>query len=141
MSLEFGQVNWLAVIVSAVATFLLGGVWYSALFRDAWVKAHGFTEEQAKQMQASMNPAIFFGGMFVCYLVLTVVVAVLFRSFGVGSVMQGLGWGLVLWLAPTAALKMTDHIASGKPAAAFVIDAGFQLVALVVTGAVLGGWR
>jgi hypothetical protein len=38
MSLD---INWLAVVVAAVATFVLGGVWYGPLFGRVWRAAEG----------------------------------------------------------------------------------------------------
>jgi hypothetical protein len=142
MSLELGQINYWAVLVAAVVVFMLGGVWYTALFGDLWLQMHGISEEHAKVLREKQkSPATFFGGMFLCYLVLAAVTAVVFQWAGVSGLGSGICWGIVLWVAPTAALKMTDHIASGKPFGAFAIDAGFQLIALAITGAVVGGWR
>jgi hypothetical protein len=140
MALDVGQINVWAVLVSAVVVFLLGGLWYTALFGELWKRLHGISEEQARAMQAQMSPPLFFGGMLASYLVLAVVMAVLFRWGSVQSAGQGVGWALACWLGPTASLKMTDHIASGKPIGAFLLDSSFQLIAMVVTGAILGGW-
>lgn len=140
-STDVTAINYLAVGVAAVITFMLGGVWYAPLFGKAWAKAHGLSEEYLKELQTRRPPALFFGGMLVCYLVLAFVLAVIFRAGSIDTVAAGAKWGLILWIAPIAALKMTDHIASGKPWAAYGIDAGFQLIALVVTGAIVGGWN
>jgi len=44
------QVNYVAVLVCAVVTFLLGGLWYSpVLFAKRWVALVGLTEEQMKK--------------------------------------------------------------------------------------------
>ncbi|HNV31146.1 MAG TPA: DUF1761 domain-containing protein, partial [Cyclobacteriaceae bacterium] len=43
------QLNYLAILVAALSTFLIGGLWYSpALFGKAWMKENGFTEESMK---------------------------------------------------------------------------------------------
>ncbi len=43
-------INWLAGIVAAASTFLLGGLWYSpALLGKAWMRANGFTEDDVKK--------------------------------------------------------------------------------------------
>ncbi|MES1225993.1 MAG: DUF1761 domain-containing protein, partial [Bacteroidota bacterium] len=34
----FSHLNWLAILVAAVAYFALGAIWYSFLFRDPWIK-------------------------------------------------------------------------------------------------------
>ena len=40
------EINWIAVVVAAVACFLLGGLWYSkALFGKAWQRETGLTDE------------------------------------------------------------------------------------------------
>ena len=40
-------VNILAVLIAAVSSFLLGGLWYSpALFGKAWQREVGLTDEQ-----------------------------------------------------------------------------------------------
>jgi hypothetical protein len=44
------EINWLAVLIAAVASFLLGGAWYSnALFGKAWQRETGVTDEKLKQ--------------------------------------------------------------------------------------------
>jgi hypothetical protein len=139
-AISMGMVNYLAVAVSALVTFMLGGMWYELLVKKAWVKAHGFSEEDVKELQARRSPATFFGGMVISYFVLAFVMAVIFSAGSINTALAGAGWGLVFWIA-FAALKMTDHIASGKRLLAFEIDASFQLIAMVVTGAIVGGWN
>jgi len=138
--LSLNGVNWLAVAVAAIVVFLIGGTWYAPLFGKAWVKAQGFTDEQVKEMQAKMSPPIFFGGMIVSYFVMALVVAVIFRAGAINTAITGAMWGFLFWLIHSA-FKMTDHIASGKVFAVFTIDASFQLIALLVTGAIVGAWQ
>jgi hypothetical protein len=140
-SITFDHVNIWAVLVAALATFLVGALWYTALFGKRWQQLQGFTEERMKEMQAIRPPPVFFSILLACYLVLAVVVAILAGLTGVTSAAGGMVLGVILWVGPTAALKMTDHNASFKPHALFAIDGGFQLVALLITGAIIGAWR
>ena len=39
------HVNWLAVLAAALSSFVLGGLWYSALFAKAWQAAAGVSDE------------------------------------------------------------------------------------------------
>lgn len=42
------SINWLAVLLAAISTFVIGGLWYSLLFARAWQHAAGVTDEQLK---------------------------------------------------------------------------------------------
>ena len=59
-------VNWLAVIAAAVSMFVIGGLWYSALFQKQWMAANGFTDEDMKRG----SPAVIFGVAFVLSLLM-----------------------------------------------------------------------
>ena len=141
MTIDLGGINYLAVLVAGLATFILGGIWYSAVFGKLWRRLHGYSEEKIKEMQAKMSPPLFFGGMILCYLVLGLVVAVLVTAFKIESAYGGAVLGALLWLGPAAAIGMTGHLASGKRFGIFLIDASFQLSYLVLMGVVLGTWR
>ncbi|MBI4718519.1 MAG: DUF1761 domain-containing protein [Planctomycetes bacterium] len=105
-SIGLQGVNYWAVLVAGFGTFMLGGVWYTALFGRRWVALHGFTEAQVKEMQARRPPAVFFGGMFACYLVVALVLAAVFASARVESAATGAAFGLLLWLGVAAAIRM-----------------------------------
>src|SRR4029450_3783640 len=79
--IHFDQLNYLAIIAAAVATFVLGGVWYSALCRSVWITAQGYTEAQIAEMKAKMKPAVFFGGMLLAYFIIALVMAAMFQRF------------------------------------------------------------
>lgn len=45
--MDFSKINYLAVLVAAISTFLIGGLWYSPLlFGKAWMNANGFSEAE-----------------------------------------------------------------------------------------------
>ncbi|MCH7763617.1 MAG: DUF1761 domain-containing protein [Candidatus Marinimicrobia bacterium] len=46
------SINYIAVLVSAVIFFIIGGLWYSPmLFAKPWMNAIGFSDEQLKKMK------------------------------------------------------------------------------------------
>jgi hypothetical protein len=141
VDLKLTEVNYWAVLVAGLATFMLGGAWYTALFGKAWVKAQGLTEEQVKDMQGKRSPATFFGVMVASYLVVSLVVAVLAVNLGIASAAGGAVLGLLIWIGPAVAIAMTGHITSNKAINAYFIDASFQGVFLVLMGAIIGAWR
>lgn len=140
MTITLENVNWLAVAVTAIAIFLLGGMWYTALFGNAWKALHGFSDERIKEMQASRPPALFFTGMIVCYVVIVAALATVMSSLDVTGAGGGLTLAALAWLI-VSGFRFTGWLADERPLAVFGINAGFDLVALLVAGAILGMWR
>jgi len=139
--IHWNELNWIAILVSAVVTFVIGGVWYSALFAKPWQTAHGFDAETVKRAQAAMSPARFFGGMLGCYLMLAVGMAVLVQWTGVSSLAGGAGLGLLVGIALVVPVVLTNHLPSLVKPAGFLIDASYELLYCALIGAILGGWR
>ncbi len=62
------DVNWLAILVAALASFVLGFIWYNPkVFGTAWMKSVGLTPEDAKKG----NMAMIFGVAFVMAIVIS----------------------------------------------------------------------
>jgi hypothetical protein len=139
-SINLEEVNWLAVVVAALGTFMIGGAWYTALFGKAWQKAHGFNEEQVKQMQASTSPAVFFGSMLVCYALMAICVGLVAQAAGVDSLAGGAMAGMVLWVL-VAAIGWTNHVPTNVANAGYLINVTYQFIYLVGTSAVIGAWQ
>ncbi len=131
------QVNYLAVGAAALATILIGALWYSRLlFGKLWVKAHGYSEEKAQQMAGRG----FMVSLF-CYVVMAFVLAVLVSWTGVSTVPQGAFLGFLVWIGFLATLGLTAHMFSEKRLSTYLIDAGYQLVYALVMGVILAAWR
>lgn len=141
MTIELGAVNWWAVLVAALATFFLGGMWYQALFGKLWVRLHGYSPEKVKAMRAAKPPALFFGGMVCAYGLLAYVMAVLANACGATTWSSGATLGFLIWLGPAIAIGFTAWLASDRVPGVFVIDWAYQLVFLVMMGAIIGAWR
>src|SRR5689334_19716108 len=69
-------INWLAVIAAATSSFVLGGVWYAALFAKAHQRAAGLSDAQV----ASGNKGLIFGGSFLLALIASASFAVFLGS-------------------------------------------------------------
>src|SRR5262245_52616949 len=103
MKINLGLVNWPAVAVAGVAAFLIGGMWYSALFGKLWIRLQGWSDEKVAEMKAKMSPAAFLGGQLASCLVLAFTVALLVVALNLRSVTEGACLGSILWLGPAAA--------------------------------------
>lgn len=141
MNLEFAKLNWAAIAVAALATFMLGGVWYSTLFGKLWTRLHGYSPEQVAAMKARRPPPVFLGGMIGAYLVLALVIALIVAAFDIRGASAGLTLGLMLWLASASAVAFTGWLASDKPIGTFWIDASYQFIFMLMMGVILAAWR
>lgn len=140
MSFNLTTINWLAVIVAAFATFMIGGAWYTALFGKAWVHAHGYDDARVKELQAKRPPAVFFSLMIVAYFFLSLALAIIIQSAGIHTAMNGALLGLMIWVI-IAAVSLTNHLPTHVMWQGYSIDVTFALVYCLGAGALLGAWR
>jgi hypothetical protein len=124
----FDGLYWPAVVIAGVGTFLLGGVWYQALFGKLWVRLHGYTEAQQAEIRAKRPPGLFFGGMIAGYTALALVVAVIAGIAGASSATDAIALGALLWLVLTLGSGFTTWLARGDHLGTLLIDAAYQLV-------------
>jgi len=126
----------LAVVGAAVMTFALGALWYSPLlFGRLWVRVHGYSEAQLAGMKAGAGRA--YGLSLLCYVVMAAALAVLIHRIGIDTVLGGLKLGLICWGGFAATIGLTANLFSDKPIAAYLIDAGYQLVYLLAMAVLL----
>jgi hypothetical protein len=134
------HINFLAVIVAAVVAFAIGALWYSPLlFAKKWVEAHGYTEEQVAEMQKGAGKA--YAITLVCDILIALAIAVLVGYINMERCVQGLKLGLLVWGGFAFPLGLVANVFSGKRISVFVIDTAYQLVYLVLMGAILAVWR
>ncbi|HEY1992523.1 MAG TPA: DUF1761 domain-containing protein, partial [Gammaproteobacteria bacterium] len=130
----------IAVVVAAIVTFGIGALWYSPwLFAQQWLAFNGYGPEKAEAMRKDAARA--YGISFVCYLVMAAAFAVVVRMTHIEAAVGGAKLGVLLWVGFVAATGLTASVYSGKPFKAFALDAGYQLVYLVVMGVILVAWH
>lgn len=131
-------INYLAVLVAGVVIFLLGGLWYSALFTRPWVALQS-SEFREKHATSGASPAMFIQ-VFLCGLITAFVIAVVEHGFATPNLVSGACVGAMLWLI-AAATSYGTSLFSFKPRALWAIDTGYNLASMVIAGAIVGAWR
>jgi hypothetical protein len=133
--MDFGAVNWIAVIVAAIASMALGFVWYMTL-GNQWVAALGKTREQ---VMANGNQATPFIISFVMQLVMAYGLALFVPKLtGATSVANGLLVGCLVWLVFVITSMIINHRYQGSKWSLTLIDGGYLLGVLLVQGVVIG---
>ena len=132
-------INYLAVVVAAVAVFILGWLWYMPLFGKAWREARGVTEQMAAEGQKDMGKTMLV--IFVCTLVMSGAMAVLVEYTKLATVMQGVKLGALCWLGFALTMGLIETMTSRRRMKAFCIDTGYWLVSMVVMGIIISAWH
>jgi hypothetical protein len=136
------QVNYLAVLVSGIVIFILGGLWYSpVLFAKRWIALQGKTEEQLKADAASASMPVLYLSALICGLVISWVLAIILNHFSDITPLRGVMVGALCWLGFAGATTFANALFSMKPKALWLIDSGYNLVCFVIAGAILAAWR
>ena len=131
------HVNWLAVVGAAVATFALGGLWYSPMvFGRAWMSENNLNDEELRKR----NMAKVFGLSFVFSLLMAANLA-MFLAGAKTTTRWGATAGFLAgfgWVALAIAMIALFERRSWKY---MFINGGYMTVAFVVMGLILGAWR
>jgi uncharacterized membrane protein len=141
MPFTLSEVNFAAVFAAGLVAFVVGAVWYTAIFGKLWVKLQAYGEERMAAMKARRPMPVFLGIMFVAYLVLAFAIAFLLTGIPERNALTGALVGAILWLGPAAAIGLTGHIATDRADGTYLIDVGCELVYLVLMGLILGAWH
>lgn len=137
------EVNYLAVLVAAVAAMVLGFLWYGPMFGKQWIAYMGWSDaDMAAAKAKGMGKS--YALMTISTLVMSYVLAhaVLFgttytQTFGV---VGGLMAGFWYWLGFVAPVTLGDIIWNGKPWGFWFITAGYYLVSIVMMSVILATW-
>ncbi|HQR17115.1 MAG TPA: DUF1761 domain-containing protein [Gemmatimonadales bacterium] len=133
--LPFG-VNPVGVLMAAVATFLIGMLWYSPiLFAKPWMALNGYTPEKLEAMKKGAARA--YGVSFLAYLVLGTGIAAIVHG---GPALEGLLKGVHLWVFIVMPVSLTGLVFSDRRFGAWLIDAMYQFVYFAAMGAILSRW-
>ena len=134
--MDLSQTNYLAVVVAAIISFVIGGVWYSPImFANAWVKENGFNEEELK----NANMGKIFGSSFILALIISFNLAAFIGPQG--DLTFGLFAGFAAGFGWVAMSVGTIYLFERRSFKLFLINAGYQIVTYTIMGGILGVWK
>lgn len=136
------EVNYLAVLVAAIASMVLGGLWYGPLFGKKWMAYMGWAPDKAQEMKKGATKGYVF--QFIGSLVMSYVLVHALIFAGAYLKVSGLSAGLMAgfwnWLGFVAPVTLGAVLWEGKPAGFWLLNNGFYLISLLAMGTILAVW-
>jgi hypothetical protein len=130
-------INWFAVVVSVVASMVIGSIWYHPkVFFNVWWKGIGKKEGEIGQA----SPAIWIFVVLASF-VEAVALAFMIQAMGARSVGSGALAGFMIWLGFVAPTNLVDKLFAGHGWKVWLIEVGDHLAYLLVAGIILSVWR
>ena len=123
-------INWLAVALAALSSFLVGGVWHNVLFVKQWQKFTGLKEADLRKGTAKV---------FALSFVLSLIMAANLAFFiGDNDANFGLFAGFAAGFGWVAMAFGVNYLFERKPLALFAINGGYNVVTFTLMGFILG---
>lgn len=141
MANPFDYLNWLAILVAAVAYFALGALWYSKiLFAKRWIAD---LKIDVNNPDAKKGMGAMFGGSFVLMFIQSMAIAMLAERIGIrgDGWMSGLKLGAVTGCCLCAATVGVNYLYEKKPISLFLINGGYAIAGNIIAAIVICSWK
>jgi hypothetical protein len=130
------KVNFLAVLVAALAYFFLGFLWDGVLFTKPWMALEGVSAQTPQPPNMALHYLLtFLLQILLCY---GLAVACRWRNAGLAG---GAMLGIVIWILFIAPITLSCYMFESRPLALFAINYGYDLAGMALAGAIVGGWK
>jgi hypothetical protein len=133
------RIHWPAIIAATLVSFLFSAGWFSC-FMTPWLAGIGRTMDFFAQMPKWMVP-VQFAVALICSAIAATVLSIAIQASGAQTVKRGIVCGAVLWLGFVATSWAQEYVFELRSIQIYAINTGFQLIDLMVVGAIVGGWK
>jgi len=130
------QIHPLPFVIAVLVKVFVGALWYSPLlFLKPWQRLNGITDDRMKSSAAKSFATWILGAV-----VMTFVLAHAVYYAGAKTIALGAAVGFLNWLGFILVVQLDDWAAAKRPTQLLLINAGSNLVALLIMGAILAAW-
>jgi Protein of unknown function (DUF1761) len=132
------RVKWAAIMVAAVADWLLGAVWFT-VFANQWKAG---IRMPADQMQATTAHPNFWPFLIalLCSILIAYAIARVVADSETHGLFRGTIAGILIGVAAAAAM-VTEMVFEIRTGSFTLIAAGYPLVGCILMGIIIGAWR
>lgn len=129
-------INYLALAVAAIARFLFGWMWYSPLlFGKTWITLTNCNAQEMKRRMPMLAVADLIANFVMAFVLVHAV-----HYAGAVNAAQGAMVGFFNWLGFIASVMLMLTLYEKRPVKLWWINGGFQLISLLIMGAIVAAW-
>jgi hypothetical protein len=141
--MELLGINIVPVFAAALATMVLGFLWYSPLlFAKPWMILMGYDpNDKAKLDEMRKGAGKMYGLSFLASLASAFVLAKIIDVTTVNTALYGMKIAFAVWLGFVTTVQLTGALFSRQPTKLYLINTGYQLVCFLTMGAILAVWQ
>ncbi len=138
--MAFIEGNWIAIIGAAIASFVLGGIWYGPLFGKYWISLMGFSKKDMDVAKKKVMVKAYLL-MFISSLVTACVLSSLIIWTSTPDAIGGMIIGFMVWIGFIATITLGSVLWEGRPISLWVLNNAYNLINFLMIGAILGTWH
>jgi hypothetical protein len=136
-----GELNWLAVLVAAIAYFAIGAIWYAPpVFGRVWADAGGFALPERGEGPGA--------GIYVTPLIGSVLSAIalgmIAMATGTDTFAEGIALGVIVaigFAVPISLVTAQFETQKPKPMVWGAVNAGYHVVGNLVAAVIVASWQ
>ncbi len=137
--MTFAGLNYLAILIAAVAAWIVGAAWYMSLGK-VWMAALGVTPDEMAERKKQPGAFLPFVYSFVAEIIMAWMLAGVLGHLGPGqvTVRNGVISGAFCWFGFVITTMLVNNSFAHRDARLLLIDGGHWLVVLLLMGAIIG---
>lgn len=133
------NINWLAVLVAAIAYFALGALWYSkAFFGPKWASLVGIDMNNPDKTKGMAKMMI---GTLILIIITCIGLALFVERMDLFILRSGLVLGAITGICFSTTAVAISFVYESRPTALYFIDCGYHLFGNLIASVILVLWR
>src|SRR5882724_836 len=134
------KINYPAVLVAAVAHFLIGGLWYGLVFSNQFIQLIGWSPEKLAQVGSQSHGQEYLMAC-VSSLVLVYILAHFVQYTHAKNAVDGIQTAFWLWLGFIVTTQISTVVFEERKLGLYLLNIGYQFVGTAVAGVILALWK
>lgn len=135
------EANYVAILLAAVAAFVLGFLWHGPIFGKVWMQLSGMGQQDIDKAKAEGGMCMTMVYAFISLLVVGYVLAYLIAATGALDVMAAVLLAFWIWLGFIAMILLNGVLWEKRTLNLYLFNIVYHLVSLCLMAAVIAWWK